>query len=1648
MVNLLTGDFSYKLDLIEVPGPEGSFTAPLFYQAGIGLEQEASWVGLGWNINVGSITRSIAGFPDDSSGEDHIISVNDPEVVRGWSSSLMGLGYLGLGSIGWNTQVGHYGQVSLLGLSWAGGDFDINYVQLGITVLSVLSVAGAIGAIGAATSAKVQAAASFENAVSALNNFVTVASSAQQLALSALTFNSDINAPKGGAWDFKKVKKRKFLHTEYKIVLDDTRTENMFGVLYLQNADHIMTESSSWLTSNNVNFKTNLKLNGITSNFQYFFARDYKGAASDIGYSFSENELVRNIKSPAAIASDNFTVNANSISGSITPYRLDVGSVAFPRRMTEGHMRLGIIPYINYKVPFVYEGLSSNQYFHHVGGLNDISSPSFYSNLSTQSNSTKIEDNTLEIIDFKDINYTNRIRADVNSTKNLPYEKHIHWLTNKEISKSPGAITGGFMDYFSPSDRTLLRTLIPSSLYGKLFTYSTDNFSNGYIELDSHQLKSFSIGQIVNIKLYKYIGSNQFSTSEHSVLVTEKTNTGINVSTSGIPSNFLTGSVTVEVRTRDISLSETLIGGFSITNENGYTYHFSIPTYEYSNYTKSQNYSDESKNSTIMRTAPFATTWLLTGITGPDFVDRGGVGNAGNGMIDETDWGYWMKFNYSLYAKDVKWRAPFNENDFRVDEENNYKSFSQGYKQLYYLNSIESRSHIGLFLKSQRQFDGINIDGIKSLQLDEFVLLSKENFNKLNSLYGIEEHRSKLDKTLFTNSIPSSAKLFIDLNAEKIVKFNYSNLLCKKAPGTTSNQGKLTLESVSVYGRNRSKLIPDYQFEYGFNPEYKKDHWDGWGYYSSEGTSSGTTHIASTKVIDPSAYSLTKIKTPMGSELNITYEPDTYSSIAGVEVNRDNKGFSDVLYPALPSYIPVNFIDVSPDIFNKYKVGDRVRINGQYTMTCNGNTVVIPITNKVTTINGASSGNFRLSFSDPLVNHSCTTFGVQYRLACTIEKEILEKFGGGVRVKELFTTENNIVTSKIKYSYKQNELNENDSHSSGVISKEPPFIKKNNQAQPSNAEIPGFPTTPVLYGKVTVRSGLFTTPNDYHSMQSYSFITPNNNMIINQIETIKDNVKFNYKLKGARNFNEFWNIFHAKVSDYTSAIGSLENSKVYQNSNNGLKLVSETINQYSNSVTNIQNEKFQGVFSQGNIMYDNFLEYGGYAIDNSYHKIGKTTFIKYPNFLVSVTTIKDGLVTKNLNNKWDFFTSRVLDQTVIKPNGLSIRTITKPAYHLPEYAEFGSKAVSLNNKNQMAVDAATYTYLVTPLNQVLGLLSAEATTFKKDWNNYRVYNSSTGLFENQAEGPPVWREDKSYAWLGNNAKLKSDGTFNFTASDEFKFAANSLNPGWKLLSENVRVNHSSSSLESKDYKGFSSINILGHNNKVIIAQVANAQYGEATFSSAEDLDPSTNYFGGEVARGSGTVKSAFTGDLVSAGIFKTPHTGDKLLELNNINQTGFIYRSNNFKGNKKYKAAVWTNNLDGRLYYKAGSSAAVLSSAPIVTRKSGEWYLLEFIFTTPSVPGPFEVGVTVNSNQVVWFDDFKVQPFESTITCNVYPSPDVYFTNTNNLEMYDYVLSNDHLYTKSVYSANNKVEKVFVESFKHGGEKLVSESKEYFRRNQ
>ena len=69
MVDVYSGDFTYNIPLLSVPGPNGGYPINLAYHGGIGMDQESSWTGLGWNLNVGAMNRQLRGIPDDFDGD-------------------------------------------------------------------------------------------------------------------------------------------------------------------------------------------------------------------------------------------------------------------------------------------------------------------------------------------------------------------------------------------------------------------------------------------------------------------------------------------------------------------------------------------------------------------------------------------------------------------------------------------------------------------------------------------------------------------------------------------------------------------------------------------------------------------------------------------------------------------------------------------------------------------------------------------------------------------------------------------------------------------------------------------------------------------------------------------------------------------------------------------------------------------------------------------------------------------------------------------------------------------------------------------------------------------------------------------------------------------------------------------------------------------------------------------------------------------------------------------------------------------------------------------------------------------------------------------------------------------------------------------
>lgn len=88
MVDLFTGDFTYNIPLFELPGPNGGYPFNLSYRSGITMDQEATWVGLGWNVTPGAINRTMRGLPDEFDGDETMTVTND--IKNNWT---VGFGY-------------------------------------------------------------------------------------------------------------------------------------------------------------------------------------------------------------------------------------------------------------------------------------------------------------------------------------------------------------------------------------------------------------------------------------------------------------------------------------------------------------------------------------------------------------------------------------------------------------------------------------------------------------------------------------------------------------------------------------------------------------------------------------------------------------------------------------------------------------------------------------------------------------------------------------------------------------------------------------------------------------------------------------------------------------------------------------------------------------------------------------------------------------------------------------------------------------------------------------------------------------------------------------------------------------------------------------------------------------------------------------------------------------------------------------------------------------------------------------------------------------------------------------------------------------------------------------------------------------------
>ena len=1688
MVNLTTGDMTYNIPVLDVPGPERSFSLPLTYRAGIRLEQEASWVGLGWSLNPGAIARSLNNYPDDASSESYT-STFKKEVNRGWYG-----GVPGLLDLAWDSETGHSGTADLIGLAsvgWENGQVNsgdlvgvkykkgegvsVDPVRMAFAAVTIASL-GAAGAAAGATNMGHHAIASTGAKLAAIGGEVGTSvgtSAAIGVAMSAVGRAGGA----GGGFNRPTVRlEKKFLHTNYWVFFNDNKQESMYGSLYYQDMSKNVAQPANqegYIQEPQV-YDGTFQNNGRKA-LLYNYYRDYGSNGNverEIGGDLhqhvgagEDNYYATSVR-PLSIAHDDFSVMGDGVSGNIRPQRLEVGTLAFPKKMSNEHYKYSLVPFMDdYKVGFRYENSAANGYDYHqyqaaagdpvigvshdTGGegsliIRDSRIKSLFGSTSSMEAATAPARKGL-------INRPSPVVSNARE-RGLVQGKHVEWYSNTEIEK-------GF--------------------YGS----STDGDGSRFLECAKPTQRTIRSYEIVG---YTPADADGYNEAIYDSVVVQDTNNPYRVTLPGKG-----------------------IGAFRVTAEDGTTYHYSLPVYHYSTYSESREKTWDRPAVSTTRMGEggkiYATTWLLTAITSSDYVDRNDLG-----VVDDQDWGGWVKFEYGRFSTNYKWRQPY-VGDSYSERGMESGSYSEGAKQTYYLNSIRTRSHTALFVKSTRQdarghFNrnssynyNLHISDAtpaSSLRLDEIVLLTNEDADKLKTADGIraagsggtavpalttntannaanqdgislrngDTYQNVLDT--YDLSADSRIRDYVNQRALKRVVFNYSYRLCLGTPNSfpsvaqlpsmdpanaqLGRSGKLTLESLSTYGPQNTKLIPDFKFNYANNPAYGQEKWDGFGMYNSGGYASSTGHSVSsdhtTASADAAAWSLTEIINPLGSRTQITYERDQYANVS--EYGAQKIAFSNI--NSSSTLTATNFFG---DLTTQLQPGDTVTLTGSaaYRMQCNQGSAEYPLLRyricnvgfsyKRVPVSAVTASTITINAADwPEPNcqprDGDTDCGPIEARGANLQVLLPKNTeGGDIRVAAVTTLDENNTPYQVRYRYSQ-PTRPTAANASGVISKLPEFVTRDETL--AFYALYDYPSTSVMYGRVRVLRGQFRNNDDldHEQREEYTFFTPVSGMV--RVASTGTNTSDEYLGKHYEGYYGYTNGVLGPVyknrylrrSDnrVTVSVGRIGQPIAVEKYNRRGEREMASRFQYTSTLPNPDQIAGQAQFTEGAMTSE--------MLDRAYYRINRTTKKYVPTLLAATTTVANNLSVVSRSSLYDFLTGQVLETTA--KNSLGDTYITKkvPAYTLPVYANMGPKGENSANRNMLSQMAGTYVYKEAPAG-MRWLMAASIQTWNQNWTTYRGYVN--GEYQDESAAKPVWRQQDSYVW--NGSLLNPDGTFaGFTNFNWNQPTAGGQAPGWLKAGEVLRYDHYSKPLEVRDLNGQYAASKTGQGTAKNLASAANARYVEMAYSGAEDQAQPANgtvHFGGEVRDG-----SRRDATYHHAGMYSS-----KLDPAGSSGQYGFTYRARvgttGVRPGRLYRLSAWVHRSDagvngGRLYATLNGTQlgeAYISSP--TTKKAGDWYLLNVMVTIPAgASGQLVAGCRNAGPNAVYMDDFRFHPLQGPMTAYNYDP---------HTGLATYVLDNDNLFTHYQYDAAGKVIRVYKESLGRPNdaspaEKLVREN--------
>lgn len=877
LVNLFTGDLNYNLPLLDV----GGYPVNISYNSNVGPNDEASWVGLGWTLNVGAIERSVRGLPDDFNGDviKKKAHMKTKEVISaggGFDIQISGVkiseGVEAGGEIGLSTEFEYdtyEGHALKLGVN---GGFDFGSDVFG-------------GGLGLAAGISSNGGGYLNPNLSLSGKF----SQSKTNTTIGAGVNLDINSREGlkainfGIFSSLSVQRtsRHSSHNHPTQIagINKSYPLNFVAPSYSPSFEMPMNNSAYALKINLGGEVGTIHLNGEMTGSFSSQAMDTSRTLKSYGYlylQYSNNDALLDFnrekdgtyfhESPnlplTATTFDVFNISAQGLNGNFRAFRGDIGMIHDPSlRNSINNISLGA----------------------EVGGGNLIH---VGANLGTEMGAEETKK-------WEDGNQLTQAFRFQDTSNIIPEYEPVYFkmLGEKNVIMNQGLFDS--LGGFEPIQANLFRENDISS--GNV----SDHLSNG-IQYSNHRQTRKSVRE------------------KRNTLISWKTNSEL------LHSSQLRNHYRNDLSVRSTNFPgpqnrSSHIGEFTVTSPNGMIYIYAQPAYN--NFIKERSFNvghsheehgnvdyDETMNSPRNeignqffleeRTPSYAYAWLLTGIVSNDYQDLTHDG------ITADDIGSYTRFSYLKTHGNFLWRTPVESGKAKFQEgyyhshEDNKGQYVFGGKEIFYLDSIITRNYVAKFYSSPR-YDALGV-GSENGGIDP-----NQTLKKLDSIQLFTFH-----ETAGTPKIPI-----------KTVHFEYDYSLCHNVPNTINpinpaDNGKLTLKKIwFTFHKSKKQKESPYKFHYQNNKNYDSEAVDRWGVYKpnqeGEFNNDRFPYVNEENKLNQDEYAsswlLNEIDVPMGGRLHIDYESDDYAyvqnkpvmtmmKVKGISSNTSSISSNSILY--------------------------------------------------------------------------------------------------------------------------------------------------------------------------------------------------------------------------------------------------------------------------------------------------------------------------------------------------------------------------------------------------------------------------------------------------------------------------------------------------------------------------------------------------------------------------------------------------------------------------------------------------------------------------------------------------------------------------------------------------------------------------------